>query len=140
MPEADAGRISQLLLEFYEKMSSWEHSVVKQTGLSPAQMHTVELIGHHGGLQMKMLALKMGVTTGTLTVMIDRLEKMGLVARVPHETDRRSFITVLTPEGRQHYEEHHQWHLELTGELMASLTDAETQQFMVSLEKILERF
>jgi DNA-binding MarR family transcriptional regulator len=47
---------------------------------------------------------------------------------------------VLTPEGRQHYEEHHQWHLELTGELMASLTDAETQQFMVSLEKILERF
>jgi DNA-binding MarR family transcriptional regulator len=72
--------------------------------------------------------------------MIDRLEKMGLVARVPHETDRRSFITVLTPEGRQHYEEHHQWHLELTGELMASLTDAETQQFMVSLEKVLERF
>ena len=103
-------------------------------------MDTVELIGHHGGLQMKALALKMGVTTGTLTVMIDRLEKMGLVARVPHESDRRSTKTVLTLEGRHHYEAHHQWHRELTGELMASLTDAETQQFMVGLEKVLERF
>ena len=89
---------------------------------------------------MKVLAQKMGITTGTLTVMIDRLEKMGLVARVPHESDRRSYKTVLTPEGWHHYEEHHQWHLELTGELMASLTDAESQQFMASLEKVLERF
>ena len=139
MPTDDA-RISQLLLEFYEKMSSWEHSVVKQSGLSPAQMHTVELIGHHGSLQMKALALKMGVTTGTLTVMIDRLEKMGLVSRVPHERDRRSYKTVLTPEGQRHYEEHHKWHLELTRELTGALNDAEAQQFTVSLEKLLERF
>ena len=140
MSSGDALRLSQLMLEFYEKMSSWEHSVVKQTGLSPAQMHTVEIIGHHGRLQMKDLAHKMGVTTGTLTVMIDRLERMKLVERSPHETDRRSYHTKLTNRGQSYYQEHHKWHLELTRELTASLTREETQQFLVILKKVLERF
>jgi DNA-binding MarR family transcriptional regulator len=140
MPPGDALRLSQLMLEFYEKMSSWEHAVVKQSGLSPAQMHTVEIIGHHGSLQMKDLALKMGVTTGTLTVMIDRLESMGLVERTPHESDRRSYNTLLTAAGRHHYEDHHKRHLELTLDLTAALPAAETMQFITSLEKLLERF
>ena len=140
MPPGDALRLSQLMLEFYEKMSSWEHAVVKQSGLSPAQMHTVEIIGHHGSLQMKDLALKMGVTTGTLTVMIDRLESMGLVIRTPHESDRRSYNTLLTAAGRHHYEDHHKRHLELTLDLTAALTAAETMQFITSLEKLLEGF
>ena len=103
-----ADHLSQLMLEFYEKMASWEHSVVKQTGLSPAQMHTIEMIGHHQSLRMKELASRMGITTGTLTVMIDRLEKAGLVVRQPNANDRRSFHIVLTGEGRRHFEEHHQ--------------------------------
>lgn len=140
MPHGDALRLSQLLLEFYEKMSSWEHAVVKASGLSPAQMHAVEIIGHHGSLQMKDLALRIGVTTGTLTVMIDRLESMGLVKRTPHASDRRSYNTRLTAEGRHHYEDHHQRHLELTRDLTAALTVGETQQFIFSLEKLLERF
>jgi hypothetical protein len=40
-----ADHLSKLMLEFYEKMASWEHSVVKPTGLSPAQMHTIEMSG-----------------------------------------------------------------------------------------------
>lgn len=140
MPYADTRRLSQALLEFYEKMSSWEHAVVKQSGLSPAQMHTVEIIGHHGSLQMKDLAFKMGVTTGTLTVMIDRLESMGLVERAPHASDRRSFNTHLTAEGRHHYEDHHERHLGLTRDLTAALTPEEIRQLITSLEKLLERF
>ena len=135
-----ADHLSQLMLEFYEKMASWEHSVVKQTGLSPAQMHTIEMIGHHQNLRMKELALRMGITTGTLTVMIDRLEKGGLVARQPHVSDRRSFNIVLTDKGRQHFEAHHSLHLELTREITAPLTDQEMEQLESSLMKIMERF
>ena len=139
-PASSADHLSQLMLEFYEKMASWEHSVVKQTGLSPAQMHTVEMIGHHQNLRMKELALRMGITTGTLTVMIDRLEKGGLVVRQPHARDRRSFNIVLTAKGRQHFEEHHNLHLELTREITAALTDEEMRQLEKSLMKIMERF
>ena len=135
-----ADHLSQLMLEFYEKMASWEHSVVKQTGLSPAQMHTIEMIGHHQSLRMKELASRMGITTGTLTVMIDRLEKAGLVIRQPNANDRRSFHIVLTDEGRRHFEEHHQLHLALTREITATLTDEEMQQLEHYLGKVMERF
>jgi DNA-binding MarR family transcriptional regulator len=128
------------MLEFYEKMASWEHSVVKQTGLSPAQMHTIEIIGHHRTLRMKELASRMGITTGTLTVMIDRLEKGGLVARRPHARDRRAINIVLTDKGRKHFEAHHKLHLALTGEITAALTDDERQRFETSLAKIMEQF
>ncbi len=68
--------LSQMIIEFYDKISSWEHEVVKKSGLSPAQMHAIEIVGHHQKLRMKELAEKMGgITTGTLTVMVDRLEK-----------------------------------------------------------------
>jgi DNA-binding MarR family transcriptional regulator len=138
--ESPTNRLSQLMLEFYEKMASWEHSVVKQTGLSPAQMHAIEMIGHHPNLRMKELASRMGITTGTLTVMIDRLEKFKLVTRQPHARDRRSFNIVLTPKGRQHFKEHHQLHLALTREITASLSDEEMRQFEKSLMKTMERF
>jgi len=89
LPVTGITKLSSQLVEFYEKMSSWEHDVVKNSGLSPAQMHTIEIVGHAVSLRMKELAGKMGVTTGTLTVMVDRLEEQGLLHRIPHEKDRR---------------------------------------------------
>ena len=67
--------LSDLIIEFYEKLSSWEHSVVEGSGLTLPQTHTIEILGVNDGIRMKDLAAKMGVTTGTLTVMIDNLEK-----------------------------------------------------------------
>lgn len=38
-------KLNQMLTEFYDKMSSWEQSVVKETGYSLAQVHTIEVLG-----------------------------------------------------------------------------------------------
>ncbi len=46
-------KLNQTLTEFYDKMSSWEQSVVKETGYSLAQIHTIEVLGCHGALRMK---------------------------------------------------------------------------------------
>lgn len=35
----------------------------------------------------------------TITLVIDQLEKRGLVSRSPHPTDRRTVLASLTPEG-----------------------------------------
>jgi DNA-binding MarR family transcriptional regulator len=68
-----------MIIEFYEKLSSWEQSVVAESGLTLPQMHTIEILGGNNLIKMKDLATKMGITTGTLTVMIDNLGKKGLV-------------------------------------------------------------
>ena len=138
-PMSETAKISHQLVELYEKLSSWEQDVVKSSGLSTPQMHTIEIVGHEDGspLRMKELAKKMGVTTGTLTVMVDRLEQQGLLQRTPHETDRRSYLIALTKKGQGLFSEHHQYHLRLTEEITATLSTEEQTQFVAILEKIL---
>lgn len=132
--------LSHQFTEFYDKIASWEHSIVKDSGLSPAQMHTIEVIGHNQGMRMKELAQRLGVTTGTLTVGIDKLEKMGLVARKPHESDRRSWLIVLTDEGTSMYEQHHRFHQEFTDEISRDLTDQQINTLSELLQIVLKRF
>lgn len=131
--------LSQKFMEFYDKLSSWEHSVVKGSGLSPAQMHTIEVIGHHQNLMMRELADRLGITTGTLTVAVDRLEKLGMVQRKPHEHDRRSWLIVLTKQGKAMYEQHNRYHEELTKEISYELSDQEIETLTRLVGRIVER-
>ncbi len=138
---SEIAKLSHQLVELYEKLSSWEQDVVKSSGLSTPQMHTIEIVGHGapggGALRMKELAKKMGVTTGTLTVMVDRLEQQGLLQRTPHETDRRSYLIALTQKGQALFSEHHQYHLRLTEEITATLSTEEQALFSGVLEKVI---
>lgn len=131
--------LSHQLAEFYDKMASWEHSIVKDSGLSPAQMHTVEIIGHNQDMRMKELAERLGVTTGSLTVGVDKLEKLGLVERKPHKKDRRSWLIVLTNEGEKMYEQHHKFHQLFTNEISRDLTIEQITNLTESLDIILRR-
>ncbi|WP_456430927.1 MarR family winged helix-turn-helix transcriptional regulator [Thermosulfuriphilus sp.] len=135
----DLERLTHLIIQFFEKMASWENSVVKGSGLSPAQMHTIEIIGVNQGLRMKELAEKMGITTGTLTVMIDRLEKKGLVERLPNQKDRRSYLVHLTSKGQELFHQHHQHHLRLTEEALSGMSPEEKQDFSRLLEKFISQ-
>ncbi len=128
---------SENLVEFYERLSSWEQAVVKDSGLTLAQMHTLELIGNHQPLRMKELAKKLGVVMGTLTIMINRLSKLELVERKVSDQDRRSYLINLTDAGEQLYREHHQHHQLLAEEISALLSDEEQQLFNGCIEKIL---
>ncbi|MDW6004927.1 MarR family winged helix-turn-helix transcriptional regulator [Vibrio mangrovi] len=124
--------LNNLLTEFYDKMSSWELSVVKETGYSLAQIHTLEVLGSHGAMKMKDLANRLGITTGTLTVQIDKLVRLGLVARHFYEEDRRSILVDLTDSGIQIFRQHNQLHLSLTEELTKNL-DTEAKSVLASV-------
>jgi DNA-binding MarR family transcriptional regulator len=131
--------LTQLLIEFYERFSSWEHGVVKETGVTLPQMHTLEILGACGEMRMKELAEKMGVTTGSLTVLVDRLVRANLVERKPNEQDRRSIQVGLTPEGARHFHEHHQLHAQLTQDIAGALSPEETLQFTDMLRRVIGR-
>jgi DNA-binding MarR family transcriptional regulator len=128
--------LSQQIIEFYDKISSWEQEVVKESGLSPTQMHAIEIIGYAGELRMKELAAQMGLTTGTITVMVDGLEKQRAVARKRHEVDRRSVLVILTAKGEAYFAEHHMMHMKLTQDLSSTLTVQEAGYLSAILTKL----
>lgn len=131
--------LSKIIVEFFERLSSWEDSVVKDSGLTTAQAHTIEIVGHAGSIKMKDLARKIGVTTGTLTVAIDRLEERQLLVRQPCKTDRRVYLIELTESGKIYFNQHHNFHIKMTQEIVADLTEEEQQIFGSILEKMLKK-
>ncbi|MGE4319398.1 MAG: MarR family winged helix-turn-helix transcriptional regulator [Deferribacterales bacterium] len=132
--------LSRILVEFYDKMSSWENDMVRGTGLTLQQVHTIEVLGAHGDMKMKELAAKMGITTGTMTINIDKLEKTGYVERKPNEQDRRSTLVGLTASGKELFEAHDDMHLLLTKEITSSMDEKERKDLSRLLEKLLEGF
>ena len=132
--------LNHAMIEFYEKLSSWEMAVVKDKGFSLPQVHTVEILGLNGPMRMKELAQKIGITTGTLTVQIDKMVDAGLVIRVPHANDRRSILVELTESGREMFEEHDKLHIQLTKDLTAKFDATERAQLLHFLERINREF
>ncbi|MFN2269041.1 MAG: MarR family winged helix-turn-helix transcriptional regulator [Desulfonatronovibrio sp.] len=89
---------------------------------------------------MKELAEKMGVTTGTLIVLVERLEDAEMVERKPHESDRRSIRVLLTDKGLAHAKEHHKLHNRLTQELVSDMSQEEMEGLAGCLRKMLPNF
>src|SRR6059036_4280700 len=61
----------------------------------------LEALLHKGPLPVNEIGKKILLTSGSITVAVDRLEKRGLVERRSHGTDRRARIVHLTKEGRK---------------------------------------
>ncbi|MES2128653.1 MAG: MarR family transcriptional regulator [Pseudomonadota bacterium] len=72
---------------------------VRECGLTHAQFDIIATLGNTPGMPYKELGEKTLITKGTLTGVIERLEKKGLVARERCDTDKRSFFVRLTPCG-----------------------------------------
>lgn len=124
------------LLTFFNGFSSWENSIVRTSELTVSEAHALEVLGEHEKMNMKGLAQKLGVTTGTTTVTVDRLEKKNLAYRESTKEDRRVNLIVLTDVGMKAFEEHHAYHFQLTEQMTSILTDDEIKQFLYTLKKI----
>lgn len=68
-------------------------------GLSVSQFGVLEALYHLGPLFQKDLASKILKSTGNITMVVDNLEKQGLVERVRDEKDRRHYSVRITVKG-----------------------------------------
>ncbi len=129
---------SHILVEFFERMSSWENGVVADRDISLPQMHLLEIVGNHGQLRMKELSDRLGVTTGTLTVMVQRLVAKGYLEKIKSSEDKRSYFVKLTQSGKTEYENHHHLHGQLIEEIVQRLGEDDAGTFFKSLNSIQE--
>jgi len=75
--------------------------IARQTGLTTSQLVVLELLRDRGEMNIGAIADAVGLTQGTVTNMIVRLERRGLVARRRGAKDRRQVKTRLVFEGEQ---------------------------------------
>lgn len=95
--------LTDSLQELLEWMHRWENRLSKMAGLTAAQGRVISLVGRMEGVKMGEVALRLALSTGTVTLMVDHLERADLVERRPCTTDRRSLELYLTDRGHRAY-------------------------------------
>lgn len=71
----------------------------RELGLGNSDLTALDLLYSEGPMAPKELRILMGVTSGTMTGLLDRVEKNGFLKREPNPEDRRGLMISLTPAG-----------------------------------------
>jgi DNA-binding MarR family transcriptional regulator len=67
-------------------------------GISPADLDALEHLEADGPLTQRQLGDRLSLTSGAITMLVDRLEHGGWVRRRPHPADRRYVLVELSPQ------------------------------------------
>jgi DNA-binding MarR family transcriptional regulator len=76
----------------------FRHVIGKQLGLNSTDLEGLDLIFFRGATTPSELSKYTGLSSGSTTIMIDRLEKAGLVLRKSNPNDRRGTLVVVTED------------------------------------------
>lgn len=93
------------------------------------------LARHQDGLKMSDLSRYLKVSNGNVTGIVDRLVEEGLALRVAVPGDRRANLARLTAKGEAAFADLAAQHEAWIDELLAPLTDTDTQIMMGLLKK-----
>lgn len=90
-----------LLAKAYQRLFATFRDQLEPYGITPPQFALLAFLWTEDGLSQTDLSKKTEVDRTTIGGLIDRLQKLALVRREPHPTDRRVYRIFLTPEGRK---------------------------------------
>lgn len=130
------GRIVRLTSIFQQ---AWADAFA-ELGISEGDFGVLAPLRRAGGpccLTPTELARQRMITSGGMTAAIDRLERRGLVRRIPNPDDRRGSLIELTGEGRVVIDAAFDRHTEVEHRMVASLDPDQRDQLEALLRSLL---
>lgn len=112
----------------YNSLRQRLEPVLADLGVTPTQFGVLEALLHLGPLNQRDLGEKLLTSKGNLSVVIDNLERDGLVERRAPEHDRRERLIHLTPAGERFVREIFPKQAEAIARELGRLTAAELKQ------------
>ncbi len=114
----------------------FNQKVADDVGINLRDLQVLHLLQLHGPSTPRDLARWACVTSGGMTVVLDRLEKGGYARRAPNPYDRRSAIVHLIPESLRHLESVYRAKGELLAGALARYTDRDLRLLIEFFEAI----
>ena len=92
---ANFWRAADMLMELHNRQTREEYD------LSPSARQVLAIVeGASQPLEPSAIAERLLTTTGTMTSLLDTLEKRGLIRRLPHPDDRRKLLVDITGDAQ----------------------------------------
>lgn len=97
MAAPTAAELRGLLHRFGIERERLRTALAQATGLTPTDLDALEHLEANGPQTQRALADRLLLTSGGVTVLVDRLEAGGWVRRTKHPSDRRAVLVELAP-------------------------------------------
>lgn len=137
-PDTSGLHLWLILWKAWAAVHSYALADIEQLGFGLSDFGILEILLHKGPLPVNEIGSRMHLTSGTMTVAIDRLEKRKLVERRDDPGDRRARVIHLTAEGTRIIAAEFERHKATMNELGEALT-AEERKLGIELLKKLGR-
>lgn len=135
----DSGTMAAVtgIMRVQQIIQSAVDGALKPHGLTFARYEALVLLtfAKRSSLPMRVMGERLQLHPTSVTNIVDRLEKDGLVKRVPHPTDRRTTLVEITDQGRTRREQATEA-VTAIGFGLNGLTDRQTQQLIELLTKV----
>jgi MarR family transcriptional regulator, 2-MHQ and catechol-resistance regulon repressor len=138
--ERYAEQFNKLIPEFIRAARNQEAKRIAQYSLTLPQFYVIALLDENGPCMMSLMGESLGLTLGTLTGIIDRLVREGLVERCADEQDRRIVRARLTPKGEKLIARINLERVESLSKLLEKMDDKEIAVFTELLGRVGTRF
>jgi MarR family 2-MHQ and catechol resistance regulon transcriptional repressor len=122
-------RASKVILEEAQKTN-------EKYGLNSTEFAVLELLYHKGRQPIQKIGQKILLRSGSMTYVVDKLEKRGLLERVFCEEDRRITYMSITPAGVELMSAIFPEHADHIHFIMSALTGEEQEQAIALIRKL----
>lgn len=131
-----AMRLYIALTRTYKAVLEKDQRNIRGYGLNASEFGVLELLYNKGPHPLQQIGGKILITSGTITYVIDKLAKKGLLTRRPCDMDRRIIYAELTEAGKQRMAEILPNHYKTLAKSFSSLNSEEKEQAIGLLKKI----
>lgn len=104
--------------------------------LSVENFRVLEFLYNKGPHTIQKISKQLSIASGSITHVVNKLEKRGCVKREKSPTDRRSSIVVLTEKGQDLFQNIFPEHVKALSEIVSSLDNEEKVQLTDLLKKL----
>lgn len=108
----------------------------QENKLNPTEFAVLELLYHKGRQPLQVIGQKILLASGSITYVVDKLEKRGYITRTACPSDRRITYADITSEGEAFMTELFPRHEQQLHELTNGLSSEEKEQAIQLLKKL----
>ena len=90
--------------------------------LTIGELHLIEMVNRYNNKPMTLIANKLHITVGAMTICLNRLVQKGYLLRTRDEMDRRVILLSITPEGKKVLKYHNKFHDDIIGLALDTLS------------------
>jgi len=89
--------LGEAVRAYQNALDKADDAVAEILGINRTDARCLDIVDQHGRITAGQLAVEAGLTTGAVTAVVDRLERVGLIRRVRDPEDRRKVWLEVTP-------------------------------------------